>query len=326
MKRRNVMRMTAAAALGYALPGFAQPIPKVYRIGVLSQVFARSERIMVYLEGRLSELGYQEGRNLVIDFKFAGGKPELLPGLAAELLAAKPDLIVAPLNPEVALLKGSTATIPIVMLFASNPVEAGLIASLARPGGNITGTTAMAPATAGKASQVLRDAVPGLSRITWVAEPDYPGMAQYTREIEKACAAMGLRLTILEVRSLLELDAALAAMARARPEGVAVSMTGEMLSNELRIIEFMSRLKIPALYTTPRPVRSGGLMSYSTDMQAILDRDAWMIDKILKGAKPSEIPVEEPSRFSFKINLKTARAMGFTVPQALLLQADEVFE
>ncbi len=326
MKRRNVLQMTALTALCHALPGFAQPTPKVYRIAVLSQVFARSERIMMYLERRLAELGYQEGRNLVIDFQYADGKPELLPGLAAQLLAAKPDLIVAPLNPEVAVLKRSTATIPIVMLFASSPVDSGLIASLARPGGNITGTMAMAPATAGKATQVLRDAVPGLSRITWLCEPDYPGMAQYKREIEKACTAMGLHLTMLDVRNLSDLEAALAATARARPEGVAVSMTGVMLSNELRIIEFMSRTKIPTLYTTPRPVRSGGLMSYSTDMLAIMDRDAWMIDKILKGTKPSEIPVEEPTKFSFQINLKTARAMGFTFPQALLVQADGVFE
>lgn len=326
MRRRLVVGMTGAAALGCVLPGWAKPADKVYRIGVLSQVFARSERIMMYLERRLSELGYEDGRNLVIDFKFADGKSELLPGMTAELLAAKPDLIVAPLNPEVALLKRSTATIPIVMLFASAPVETGLVASLARPGGNITGTMAMAPATAGKTTQVLRDAVQRLSRITWVSDPDYPGMAQYMREIEKACAVMRLRLTVLEVRNLPDLEAALAAMARERPEGVVVSMTGVMLSNELRIIEFMARVKIPALYTTPRPVRLGGLMSYSTDMLAIVDRDAWMIDKILKGAKPSDIPVEEPSKFSFKINLKTARSMGFTFPRALLMQADEVFE
>jgi len=327
MKRRVVIRMTgAAAALGFAVRGLAQPSTKVHRIGVLSQVFARSEPIMKGLELRLSKLGYEEGRNLAIDFKFAGGKPELLPGLATELLAGKPDLIVAPLNPEVALLKRSTATIPIVMMFASAPVETGLVASLARPGGNITGTTAMAPATAGKVTQVLRDAVPRLSHVTWLKDPDYPGMGGYVQEVEKACSAMGLRLTNLDVRNVPDLDAALTALARERPEGVVVSMTGVMLSNEPRIIEFMSRLKIPALYTTPRPVRLGGLMSYSTDMLAIVERDASMIDKILKGAKPSDIPVEEPSKFSLKVNLRTARAMGFTFPRALLMQADEVFE
>jgi putative ABC transport system substrate-binding protein len=212
------------------------------------------------------------------------------------------------------------------MMFTSAPVETGLIKSLARPGGNITGTTAIAPMTAGKITEVLRDAVPRMSRITWICEPDYPGMPQYLAEIERACNVMKLRLTLLKVRSPPELEAALAAVAHEHPDGVVVSMTGIMLSSEARIIEFMAGARIPAMYTTPRPVRLGGLMCYSPDMNAIVERDAWMIDKILKGAKPSDIPVEEPSKFVLNVNLKTARAMGFTFPRELLARADEVFE
>jgi putative tryptophan/tyrosine transport system substrate-binding protein len=325
VRRRVIVGMTGAAALGGALPVVAQQAARVYRIGVLSEVLPR-DAIFTGMGPRLKGFGYEEGRNLVVDYKFADFRPELLPGLAAEVVADKPDLILALLNREAVVLKRTTSTIPIVMVYVSCPVETGLIASLARPGGNITGTTTTVPVTAGKMTQTLRDAVPRMSRATWMVEPDYPGMKEYVQEAAKACAAMRLGLSVLTVRSSQELEAALAAIARERPDGVVVSMTGVMISAEARIIEFMARVRTPALYTTPRPARVGGLISFSADFVSILDRNAWIVDKILKGARPRDIPVEEPSKFMLKINLKTARAMGFAFPRELLARADEVFE
>ena len=184
--------------MGAALPGLAQHAAKVYRIGVLSEVIPRP---YMSLFDMLRPLGYEEGRNLLVDFKFAQGRPELLPGLAAELVAGKPDLIAASGNPETAALKRATSSIPIVMMFASTPVETGLIASLARPGGNVTGTTMNAPQTVGKMTQLLREAVPRLSRIAWLSDPDYPGMDLYIKSADHAAAAMGLRLKHLFVRT-----------------------------------------------------------------------------------------------------------------------------
>ncbi len=321
MKRRRLVIMAGTVALGVPSSPLAQPSGQVYRIGVLSEIFPRLRML-----GGLRALGYEEGRNLVVDFKFAQGKPELLPGLAAELVASKPDLIVAPLNTDVAALKKVTSTIPIVMMYVSAPVELGLVASLAHPGGNITGTTTNAPEMAGKMTQVLREAIPRLSRITWLSDPDYPGMPLYIKWTEEAASAMGLRLNTLAVRTQSDLDLAFTSIARDRPDGLAFAMTGAIRLNQARIIEFTSRLKIPALYSTREPVLGGGLMSYGPDFGAIDRRDAWMIDKILKGAKPSEIPVEEPSKFLLSINMKTARAMGLAIPQGLLMQASEVIE
>jgi putative ABC transport system substrate-binding protein len=324
VKRRVIVSMAGTAALATALPCFAQQASRVYRIGVLSEVIPRP---YMALFGALRSLGYEEGRNLLVDFKFAQSKPDLLPALAAELVTAKPDLIAASSNPETAALKRATSSIPIVMMFASTPVETGLISSLARPGGNITGTTMNAPQTVGKMTQVLRETVPHLSRIAWISEPTYPGMDLYLKSADQAAAAMKLRLKHLFVRHPADLDAALATLAAHPPDGLGVSTTGIILANVARVVELAARSKIPALYTTNVPVAGGnGLMSYGPDMNEIIRRHAWMMDKILKGAKASDIPVEEPAKFQLSINLKTARALGLTIPRALLMQADEVIE
>jgi putative ABC transport system substrate-binding protein len=315
--------MTGAAALGCALPALAQPGTKVYRIGVLSE---RLPRQYMTLFDVLRSHGYEEGRNLAVDYKFAEGKSELLPPLAAELVAARPDVIAAWSNPETAALKRATAIIPIVMMFGSTPVETGLVASLSRPGGNVTGTTVNAPQTVGKMTQVMRDAVPNLSRITWLSEPGYPGMNLYLKSAEQAAAAMGLRLKHLFVRTAQDLDAALAELAANQPDALGVATTGIILSRVKRVIDLALRTRIPALYTTRIAVPDGGLMSYGPDLDEIIRRHAWMIDKIFKGAKPTGIPVEEPAKFTFSINLRTARAMGLAIPRSLLMQADEVIE
>lgn len=323
MRRRVVIGMGGAAALGCALPGFAQPAPKVYRLGVLSEV---APRPYVPVFDMLRSLGYEEGRNLLVDFKFAEGRSELLAGMAAELVSGKPDLLAGFSNPETVALKKATVTIPIVMMYGSTPVETGLIASLARPGGNITGTTMTAPQTVGKMTQILREAVPRMWRVAWLGDPDYPGMDLYAKAAEQAAAAFGLRLRHLFVRTATELDAALASLGANRPDALGVATTGTILRNLARLVEFVAQAQIPAMYTIKIPVPRGGLMSYGPDVIEIARRHAWMIDKIFKGARPSEIPVEEPTKFELSINLKTARSLGLTIPRSLLMQADEVFE
>ncbi|MEO8653028.1 MAG: ABC transporter substrate-binding protein [Ramlibacter sp.] len=323
MKRRVVIGMSGAAALGCGLPVFAQPTPRIYRIGVLSEA---APRPYVPAFEILRSLGYEEGRNLLVDFKFAQARSELLPGMAAELVAAKPDLLAGFSNPETIALKKATVTIPIVMMYGGTPVETGLIASLARPGGNITGTTMSASQTVGKMTQILREAVPRMWRVAWLGDASFPGMDLYIKAAEQAAAAFGLRMKHLFVHTATELDAALASLGADRPDAVGVATTGTILRNLGRVVDFVAQAQIPATYTLKISVPRGGLMSYGPDVIEIARRHAWMIDKILKGASPSDIPVEEPTKFELSINMKTARSLGLTIPRSLLMQADEVIE
>ena len=310
---------TPGAVLAQAPPG------KVWRLGVLSESVP-VEPLRGYLARFLSVVGYVEGRNLAMDIKYAQSRPELLPGLAAELLAAKPDLLIGLLNREIIALKQATTTVPIIMMFASMPVELGLIASLARPGGNITGTSSTPPEMAGKMLQVLRETVPRMSHLASLWDPDYPGMAHYERYANQAVKLLGLRNTRLPVRGVADIDAAIAHMERDRPDAISVASTGVLIDHVSKVIEFAARQKLPVMYSVRQSVLRGGLMSYTPDFPAMAQRNAWMIDKIFKGAKPSDIPVEEPARFQFIINMKTAKAMGLVIPPIVLLQATELIE
>ena len=252
--------------------------------------------------------------------------PQRFLDLASELVASKPDVLLGLTNPDVLALKRATSVVPIVMMYVSGPVETGLVTTLSRPGGNITGTTTNTFDVAGKMTQVLRDTVPGLSRITWLAEPDYPGMARYWKSASEAAAAMGVRATMAPVRSVPDLSVALANLERDRPDALGVSTTGVVTEHIVRIVEFAAQHRLPTLYSTAGAVSQGGLMSYGPDFAAINRRIASMVDKILKGAKPMDIPVEEPARFLLIINMKTARAIGLNIPKAVLLRADELVE
>ncbi len=319
MNRRDVL--FAPFALGsMTVPALAQQSGKVWRIGVLSKSIAALDFFFVALAAR----GYEVGKNLVIDYKYAQGRAERLPALAAELVATNPDLLLGPSNVDVAELKRATSTIPIVMMYAWGPVETGLIASLARPGGNVTGTTTNSFETAGKMTQVLLDAVPGMSSLQWLSDPDYPGMSLARTFASQAGASMGVRVTHVDVRTVADAQAALADLRRNRPDALGVAMTGPLQESVKRIIEVAAQLKLPALYSTSGPVRMGGLMSYGPDFSAVNGRIAATVDKILGGASPRDIPVEEPTKYQLIINLKTARSIGITIPQSLLLRANEV--
>jgi len=322
MNRRDTV--LALLALGAAPLAWAQPTRRAYRIGVLLH-FWPPERFVV-LSAPLRDLGYEEGRNIVFDYRFAEGQEDRLPGLAADLVAKKVDLIIAWFNQETLAAKRATSTIPIVMAFSIAPVESGLVASLAHPGGNVTGTTLQGPETAGKILQVLRDAVPRVSRVTILFEPEFPGMKFYLRATERAAEAMGIRLTLLPGRTLAEIESAFTLSARERPDALYVVPTGAIFTHRARVIDFAARQRLPAIYTTKYPVTEGGLISYSQDQAALARRAAAIIDRILKGAKPAELPVEQPTKFDLVINLKTAKALGLTIPQSLLLRADEVIQ
>jgi putative ABC transport system substrate-binding protein len=324
--RRAFIDALAAGLLAAPLAAWAQPASKVYRIGVLLSDIPWGRLALFFLRTPLHHLGYDEGRNLVFEVRSAQGHKDRLAALAAELIAHKVDLIVAPLNPEILAAKRATSTIPIVMIFASTPVESGLVASLARPGGNVTGTAVQSPELAGKMLEALRDAVPRLASAACLLEPEYPGIHLYRHQSERAAEAMGIRLTFVHVHTAAELDGALGLIAQDRPDALLVSMTGAIVAQYPRVIDFAARQRLPALYSTKGPVIDGGLMSYAADFAALARRSVAMIDRILKGARPADLPVEQPAKFELVINLRTAKAIGLTIPQSLLLRADEVIQ
>ena len=242
-------------------------------------------------------------------------------------MADKVDLILAWSNAEIVAAKKATSTIPIVMMAGLAIAEMGLVASLARPGGNLTGTVIIGPETAGKIIRILHDAVPRATRVfLLVDEAGFPGMELYNRVSARAAAAMGIKLTQIQVGTVAELDAALARTAKERPDAIKV-VGGRVLSpHRARVIDFVARQQLPAIYTSKLPVTEGGLMSYQSDPAELRPRTAAIADRILKGANPAEVPIEQPTRYELVINLKTAMALGIAIPQSLLVRADQVIE
>lgn len=321
--RRRCLIAGGAATLAMPNALFAQAPGKVWRFGALLHGM-RFERLR--LRTLLPEIGLEEGRNLQWEVRSSEGKADRLDALAAELVAAKVDLIVAPSNPEVQAARRATQTIPIVMMWATSPDELGLVASLARPGGNVTGTSTNAPESAGKMVEVMRDLLPRMRRIVWLREPDYPGIALYGRFAEQAALALGLKSEMLDVRSAADLDAALRTLERSQPDALLVSTTGLLIAQHKRVLDFAAAHKLPTLWSASFAVPAGGLIAYSPNFGAMARRNVAQIDKIVKGTRPADIPVEEPAEFELVINLKTAKALGLVVPQVLLMRANQVIE
>lgn len=313
----------ALLALGGApLIGSAQPVGKVHKIGILSYTAPRASFALFLTALRAS--GYEEGKNLAIEYRLAEGQLDRLPGLAAELVAARVDLIVAVTNPEILAAMRATASIPIVMLYSQVPVESGLVASLVRPGGNVTGTTIQGPETAGKILEVLHDAVPRAKKVAILWEPNYPGMELYRQATERAATAMGIRLTLLSGQNIGEIEASLAAIVKERPDALMIVPSGAIAIHRARVIEFAARQRLPAIYTFKTPVIEGGLISYSQNFGSLVARSASFVDRILKGAKPGDLAVEQPTTFELIVNMKTADALGLKIPDSVLIRADEV--
>jgi putative ABC transport system substrate-binding protein len=276
--------------------------------------------------GGLRELGYVEGRNIQIESRWAEGNYDRLPGLAADLVRLKVDVIVTYGTPAAQAAKGATGTIPIVMAAIIDPVASGLVTSLARPGGNITGQSMMSPDLAEKQLQILKELVPKTSRVAVLHNPANPGNAPQVRHAQDAARALGVRLQILGARGPSEIDGAFAAMAAEQAGAVIVLVDAILQSNRARIADLAARHRLPAVYGLHEYAEVGGLLAYGPNRLDMFRRAATYVDRILKGAKPGDLPVEQPSTFTLVINLKTAKALGLTIPPSLLLRADQVIE
>jgi len=276
------------------------------------------------LQRGLRELHYVEGQNIAIEYRFAEGKPELLPALAAELVRMKVDVIVAWATEATLAAKQATTTIPIVMTGVADPVKSGLVASLARPGGNVTGTTTLAADLRGKLLEMLKETVPDLSRVAVLWNGRSSAMELRVKEAEAAARALGVTLQSVGVQGPDDFDRAFAVMTQERPDALLVVLDTFIFVQRSHILDFAATHRLPAMYEIRDFVDEGGLMTYGPSFLDRLGRVATYVDKILKGAKPGDLPIEQPMRYELVINLKTAKALGLTIPPSILFQADEV--
>jgi putative ABC transport system substrate-binding protein len=301
----------------------AQQPAKIPRIGFLvaSTLTLYSARIETFRQG-LRELGYVEDKNITIEYRFAEGKEDRLREFAAELVSLKVDIIVTAANATAA--KNATKTIPIVFAAIADPVASGIVASLAQPGGNLTGLSVFAPELSGKRLELLKEAFPRITRVGFLWNAMSPFDPILLKETETAAQGLGLKIQSLEVRSVNDFDGAFAAAKREGAHALTTSPHPLLNTNRARTLGFVSKNRLPAIFTNPETVEEGGLMSYSPDYVEHFRRVAVMVDKILKGTKPADIPVEQPMKFEFVINLKTAKQLGLTIPPNVLVRANRV--
>ena len=303
----------------------AQQPTKIPRIGYLggASLSSNPARHEAFRQG-LHELGYLEGKNIVIEYRSAEANLDRLPGLAVELVRLKVDVIVTSGPTATRAAKAATVTIPIVMRQDSDPVSNGFVASLARPGGNITGLATLRPELSGKQLELLKEIVPRLSRVTALGSSTYPGIAQALKEIELAAGALGVKLQYLDVLSSKDIETAFRAAGKGRADAVLMVAGSVLLSQRTQIADLAVKSRLPAIYYDPQFVEAGGLMSYGVSFTDMDRRAATYVDKILKGAKPADLPVEQPKKFEFIINLKAAKQIGLTIPPNVLARADRV--
>src|SRR5262245_6622504 len=329
MNHKVILFLLAASVLIFSNLIEAQQPTKVFRIGYLSAFdpaveSASSEAIRLALRER----GYIEGQNIAIEYRYAEGKLDRLPELAAELVRLKVDIIVASGGAWAAReAKNATKTIPIVMMGGgSDPVEEGLVESLARPGGNVTGLTNLSRKPGGKRLELLKEAVPKLARVAVLYDPAIPGSVIEVKEILPVGArALGLTNQPWEVRAADDFERVFAAISKQRPDGLYVVGGGQlMFANQKRIADFALKSRLPSIYIRREAVDDGGLMSYGADLADSYRRVAYYVDRILKGAKPADLPVEQPTKFELVINLKTAKQIGLMIPPNVLARADKV--
>jgi putative ABC transport system substrate-binding protein len=318
--------LVAFAACAASWRTTAQPGERVYRLGVLRpSVPFPNDRVLDNLPRALAEVGYAEGRNLVIDARFAEGRTDALPRLAREIVDARADAIVAVGNAAATAAKQATSSIPIVVFGNLDPVASGLVPNLARPGGNVTGILIAPEGTlAVKRLELLKETVPRVARIALLA-PDDPGFALQMQETRSAAKALAIELAVVTVRGG-DYERAFADIAAARAGALLVGATTHFIVARRQIIDLAARHRLPAIYEWPEQVEDGGLMSYGGSLRESYRRVAAYVDRILKGARPAEMPVEQPTKFRLVINARTAKEIGLTLPQSVLLRADEVIQ
>jgi putative ABC transport system substrate-binding protein len=323
--RRAFIGTLTSGLLGAPLAGEAQQAGKVNRIGLLSPV-SQGLGIEAFREG-LRTLGYVEGHNIVVEYRSAEGRFDRLPDLAAQLVRLKVDVIVAVVTQASLAAKNATGTIPIVMLAVGDPVGAGLVASLARPGGNVTGTSVLAVEIAGKSLEMLKDFIPKLRVVAAIWNPaNAVFQAQMLKETEVAARALGIQLQMFAARDSEEIDRAFEAVTRERAGALIVIVDPVFIAQRTRITALAAKSRLPSVSAFEEYAEAGGLMAYAATFSEPGRRAASYVDKILKGAKPADLPVEEATKFELVINLKTAKALGLTIPPSLLQRADQVIE
>ncbi len=326
MSKKILIWLMVAIFLTTVSPAGAQQPTKIPRIGYLSGASpaAFAGRVDAFRQG-LRELGYVEGKNIVIEWRYAEGKPERMSELATELVRLKVDLIVSAGGaPTTRAAKEATVTIPIVMAADSDPVGDGFVASLARPGGNITGLSRLGPELSGKQLELLKETVPRLVRAAVLGTSTNPGVAQQLRETELAAGALGVQLQYLDVLDPKDIETAFRAASKGRAGAVLVFGGPLFTFQRTQFVEVAAKSRLPAIYPSPEFVEAGGLMTYSVSRTDLHRRAATYVDKILKGRKPADLPVEQPMKFEFIINLKAAKQIGLTIPPNVLVRANKV--
>ena len=327
MDRRAFLGTLTGGLLVSPLAVKAQP-GRVYRIGYLSTGSATaSPRAREAFQQGLRELGWIEGENMLIEYRFADGRFDRLPDLAAELVRLRVDVITAAPAPATVAAKNATATIPIVMMGVADPIGQGLVASLARPDRNITGLSyGVGSSIFGKDLALLKEAVPKVRRVAVLSNPASPSYSVTMAEVKRAARSLGLQLQLLEARGPEGFDGAFATMARERVGALLVLQDPAFIPHRARLVDLAAKNRLPSIFTQREDAEAGGLMSYGPSLSDLWRRAATFVDKILKGAKPGDLPIEQPTKFELVINLKTAKALGLTLPPSLLARADQVIE
>ena len=328
MNRRSFIGTLAGGLLAAPLVAEAQPAGKIYRIGYLSAGAPTSNPLVsaAFQQG-LCDLGWVEGQNIDIEYRWAEGRFDRLPDLAADLVHLKVDVIIAAPTPAALAAKNATGTVPIVAVRLTNPVELGLVGSLARPGGNVTGLSYSVGADIfGKDLELLKEIVPRVRRVAVLSNPDSPAQPLTVRNVKDAARSLGLQLQLLEARGPEGFDGAFAAMARERVGALLVVQDPAFIPHRARLVDLAAKNRLPSIFTQREDAEAGGLMSYGPSLSDLYRRAGTYVDKILKGANPGDLPVEQPTKFELVINLKTAKALGLTIPPSLLQRADQVIE
>ena len=325
---------TFGAAVAFAfsmvlapLATHAQPAAKHYMIGFLSiSPEERVAHLLNALSSGLRDLGYVEGGNVAFQRKFADGQPERLPALAEGLVQIKPNIIVAYGATAARAARRATADIPIVMMVHPDPISAGLVASMSRPGGNVTGLARLSQELSAKRLELLKGTIPGLSRVAVLWYANSPDGERSVREIEEAARRLGVETYVLGVRSAADIEAAFATMSRSRVDGLITVPSTMLFDNQSSLVVLSAKHQLPGIFPDAEFVEAGGLMAYGARLSDEFRRAAIYVAKILRGARPGDLPVEEPTKFEFVINLKTAKALGWTIPQSMLIRADRVLD
>ena len=326
MNRRTAIALMGCGAMGFPFRTEGQPAVKTYRIGYLFLGGPAPDPQKPQPWPTLRELGYVEGRNLAVERRCASGRRDRLPAFASELIAWKPDVILAQGGQAAEVASRATKDIPTVVMGAGDPVGTGLVTSLARPGGNVTGLSEISTELAPKRLELLKEVAPTASRVAVLWNAADPAMNLRYREIETAANAMHIELRPLGVREPEDFDEAFGVMRRDRPDAMVMITDALMGLNRKRVVEFATENRLPTIYEVREPVDDGGLISYGPNLPDFFVKAGYYIDKILKGAKPADLPMEQPTKFELVINLRAAKAMGLTFPARIIARADEVIE